>query len=149
MYNSNLDFRAAVPGMSALGVIRTPFLRAKGTPIQVAAAGSTQGVVEVYPEFAEGLKDVEGFERIWLIYLLDRASAPQLIARPYLDDQERGVFATRSPARSPSLMRIELLRISPVFTARCRDHSDDRLDAFCARNCSLDGLPGREQQRAG
>jgi tRNA-Thr(GGU) m(6)t(6)A37 methyltransferase TsaA len=113
MYNSNLDFRAALPKMAALGVIRTPFLHAKGTPIQVAAAGSTQGVVEVYPEFAEGLKDVEGFERIWLIYLLDRASAPQLIARPYLDDQERGVFATRSPAR-PNHIGISAVRLLSI-----------------------------------
>jgi tRNA-Thr(GGU) m(6)t(6)A37 methyltransferase TsaA len=113
MYNSNLDFRAAVPAMAALGVIRTPFVHAKGTPIQVAAAGNTQGVVEVYPEFAEGLQDVAEFERIWLIYLLDRASAPQLIARPYLDDQERGVFATRSPAR-PNHIGISAVRLLSI-----------------------------------
>jgi tRNA (adenine37-N6)-methyltransferase len=85
--------------MNAVGVIHTPFSHAKGTPIQVAASEDTRGVVEVYPEFAEGLKDVADFDRIWLIYLLDRASDARLIVRPYLDTQERGIFATRSPAR--------------------------------------------------
>jgi tRNA (adenine37-N6)-methyltransferase len=99
IHNQEPAPRTAIPAMDAVGVIHTPFLQAKGTPIQVAANGNTQGVVEVYPEFAEGLKDVAGFERIWLIYLLDRASASQLIVRPYLDTQEHGVFATRSPAR--------------------------------------------------
>src|ERR1039457_2729692 len=88
----------ALPAMTAIGVIHTPFLHAKGTPIQSAVAGNAQGVVEVFAEFAEGLKDLTGFERLWLIYWMDRASAAQLITRPYLDNEDRGVFATRSPA---------------------------------------------------
>jgi tRNA-Thr(GGU) m(6)t(6)A37 methyltransferase TsaA len=58
-----------------------------------------EGTVEIFPEFSEGLKDLDGFERIWLIYWLDRARSAQLLVRPYLDSVERGVFATRSPCR--------------------------------------------------
>jgi tRNA (adenine37-N6)-methyltransferase len=55
--------------------------------------------VELFPGFEQGLKDIEGFERVWLLYSFDRASEPQLVVRPYLDPVERGIFATRSPAR--------------------------------------------------
>lgn len=88
-----------LPAMTAIGVIHTPFLHATGTPIQSAVAGNAQGVVEVFAEFAKGLKDVAGFERLWLIYWMGRASTAKLISRPYLDNEDRGVFATRSPAR--------------------------------------------------
>ena len=102
-----------IPAITAIGVIHTPFLHAKGTPIQGAVAGNAQGVVEVFAAFAEGLKDVAEFERLWLIYRMDRASAAQLIARPYLDNQDRGVFATRSPAR-PNHLGLSSVRLLQV-----------------------------------
>lgn len=117
----------ALPAMSAIGVIHTPFFHAKGTPIQSAVAGNAQGVVEVFAEFAEGLRDVAGFERLWLIYLLDRASAPQLITRPYLDNQDRGVFATRSPAR-PNHIGLSSVRLLQVEGNRLRVSEVDMLD---------------------
>jgi len=96
--------------MTAIGVIHTTFLHANGAPIQAATAGGAQGTVEIFPEFAEGLKDVAGFERLWLIFLLDRASAPQLIVRPYLDTQEHGIFSTRAPAR-PNPIGLSAVRL--------------------------------------
>lgn len=57
-------------------------------------ADGAQGVVELFPEFTPGLLDLADFERLWLIYVLDRASTAQLITRPYLDNQEHGIFAT-------------------------------------------------------
>jgi len=117
----------ALPAMTAIGVIHTPFLHAKGTPIQSAVAGNAQGVVEVFAEFAEGLKDVAGFERLWLIYLLDRASTAQLITRPYLDNQDRGVFATRSPAR-PNHIGLSSVRLLQVEGNRLLVSEVDMLD---------------------
>jgi tRNA-Thr(GGU) m(6)t(6)A37 methyltransferase TsaA len=113
MHSVKPEFAAAIPPMTAIGILHTPFLHAKDTPIQAAMARGAQGVVELYPEFAEGLKDVAGFERLWLIYLLDRASAPQLIVRPYLDSQKHGVFATRAPAR-PNPIGISAVRLLGV-----------------------------------
>jgi tRNA-Thr(GGU) m(6)t(6)A37 methyltransferase TsaA len=85
--------------MRPIGHIRTPFRQSAGTPIQTSAARNAPGSVILFPEFAGGLKDLEGFERIWLIYWFDRAAEPRLLVRPYLDNNERGVFATRAPAR--------------------------------------------------
>lgn len=113
--------------MTVIGVIHTPYLHAKGTPLQSAVAGNIQGAVEVFPEFAEGLKDVAGFERLWLIYSPDRASAAQLITRPYLDNQDRGVFATRSPAR-PNHIGLSSVRLLQVEGNRLLVSEVDMLD---------------------
>lgn len=96
-----------------IGVIHTPFKEAKGTPIQPAVAEGASGAVTVFEEFHEGLKDLEGFDRIWLIYWLDRAPEARLLVTPFLDDQERGVFATRAPAR-PNPIGISCVRLLRV-----------------------------------
>jgi tRNA-Thr(GGU) m(6)t(6)A37 methyltransferase TsaA len=104
--------------LRAIGTIRTPFSAALGAPIQGRYAGGAEGVVELLPEFEEGLQDIEGFERIWLLYAFDRAVSTRMTVRPYLDDQTRGVFATRAPARpnpigisSVRLLRVDGLRL--------------------------------------
>jgi tRNA-Thr(GGU) m(6)t(6)A37 methyltransferase TsaA len=99
MLNSNLSSQCNVITLSPIGLIHTPFQHSNGTPIQGAVSKDAQGVVELLPEFVPGLLDLEAFERLWLIYLLDRASAFQMIVRPYLENEEHGVFATRAPAR--------------------------------------------------
>jgi tRNA-Thr(GGU) m(6)t(6)A37 methyltransferase TsaA len=82
-----------------IGVIHSPFTEAEGTPIQTRFAGDTEGSVEVFEEFVPGLRDLDGFERIWLIYWFDRSRPFKLMVKPYLDTTERGLFATRAPSR--------------------------------------------------
>ena len=82
-----------------IGIIHTLFRQASGTPIQPAFAADTRGEIEVFPQYADGLKDLDGFERIWVLFWLDRASKVKLLVKPYRDDNLRGVFATRAPAR--------------------------------------------------
>jgi tRNA-Thr(GGU) m(6)t(6)A37 methyltransferase TsaA len=110
-----------------IGVIHTPFQHSEGTPIQSSAANGAQGVIELFPEFAPGLRDVAGFERLWLIYRLDRASAAQLIVHPYLDTQEHGIFATRSPAR-PNHLGVSSVRLLRVERNRLLIADVDMLD---------------------
>lgn len=96
-----------------IGVIHSYHTRAEETPVQPAYAKGCRGTVEVYPEFAAGLKDLEGFSHIYLIYHLHRAGPAKLIARPFLQDVEHGVFATRSPWRPNAigLSIVELVRV--------------------------------------
>jgi tRNA-Thr(GGU) m(6)t(6)A37 methyltransferase TsaA len=82
-----------------IGVVHTAFKEPRGTPIQPAMADGGRGTVTIFEEFQDGLKDLEGFERIWLIYCFHRAPKGRLLVTPFLDDQERGVFATRAPTR--------------------------------------------------
>lgn len=96
-----------------IGVVRSEHLCAERTPIQPVFARECVGRLEVFPEFVEGLRDLDGFSHIHLIYHLDRADSPRMLVRPFLQDKERGVFATRHPARpNPvGLSVVELLRI--------------------------------------
>jgi tRNA-Thr(GGU) m(6)t(6)A37 methyltransferase TsaA len=96
-----------------IGIIHSPFQEVAGTPIQPAAARGIEGSVEVFPEFVGGLQDLEGFERIWLLYWFHRAGPARLVVTPFLDETPRGVFATRAPTRpNPiGLSAVELLRV--------------------------------------
>lgn len=96
-----------------IGVIHTPFKDVEGMPIQPAGAANTQGTVEVFPRFADGLKDLEGFSHIILLYHLHRVQSSQLIVMPFLDSQPRGVFATRAPKR-PNPIGLSVVKLLSV-----------------------------------
>ena len=82
-----------------IGIIHSPFTEASDTPIQPVFAKGCEATVEVFTEFQEALADLEGFERIWLLCWLDRASVFKPKVKPYMDDKLRGLFATRAPSR--------------------------------------------------
>ena len=113
--------------LKAIGTVHSPFLRAAGTPIQSAMARGVEGSVEVYPEFVPGLQDLERFERIWLLYWFDRATPARLVVKPFLDQQEHGVFATRSPCR-PNPIGLSCVRLLGIDGGRLRIMDMDILD---------------------
>jgi tRNA-Thr(GGU) m(6)t(6)A37 methyltransferase TsaA len=82
-----------------IGVIRSEHTKAATTPIQPVFAKGCRGKAELLPEYVQGLRDLEGFSHIYLIYPFDRVDSANLLVRPFLDDEVRGVFATRAPAR--------------------------------------------------
>jgi tRNA-Thr(GGU) m(6)t(6)A37 methyltransferase TsaA len=86
-------------GIEAIGVIRTGFGTKAGCAIQPLYCADSVGRVEVFEEYAEGLKDIEGFSHIILLYLFDRAGEVQLVRPTFLDDEPHGVFASRHPCR--------------------------------------------------
>ena len=100
----------AVIAMRPIGVIRSGHRRPQRTPIQPVYAEGCRGRVEVAAEFAAGLRDLEGFSHVFLIYHFHRAEAAALSVRPFLQDVERGVFATRSPRR-PNAIGLSLVRL--------------------------------------
>jgi tRNA (adenine37-N6)-methyltransferase len=82
-----------------IGIIHSPHTALEQTPIQPVYAQGCLGRAEVLPEYAEGLKDLEGFSHIILIYHCHRAGSVKLTVQPFLQDVERGVFSTRAPCR--------------------------------------------------
>jgi len=82
-----------------IGIIHSPFNNLADMPIQPGGEASAPGTVEVYPDFFAGLKDLEGFSHIILLYYLHKVSRMQLTVLPFLDSEPRGVFATRAPVR--------------------------------------------------
>ncbi len=96
-----------------VGVIHSPFSEPKGTPIQPSAAENTEGSVKVFPEFAEGLKDIEGFSHIILIYYFHLSKKPSLLVTPFMDLHQHGVFATRASAR-PNPIGFSVVKLEKV-----------------------------------
>lgn len=113
---------SSVIKLRPIGVINSPFKQPKGTPIQSAFAGGAAGTVTISEEFREGLKDLEGFERIWLLYYFDRSPEARLLVTPFLDTEQRGIFATRSPAR-PNPIGLSCVRL--IRIDGCTLHAED------------------------
>jgi tRNA-Thr(GGU) m(6)t(6)A37 methyltransferase TsaA len=82
-----------------IGIIQTPYETKDECPIQPLYASDTIGRVEVFEEYAGGLKDVETFSHLYLLYQFDRAGEMELIRPPFLDDEPHGIFSTRHPCR--------------------------------------------------
>lgn len=113
--------------LKQIGVIHTPFTDPKGMPIQPAGAREVIGTVEILPEFAAGLQDLEGFSHIFLIYHFHRASRTELCVTPFLDSHQHGVFATRSPLR-PNHIGLSLVELLAVEGNRLTVKGIDVLD---------------------
>ncbi|MHC1573558.1 MAG: tRNA (N6-threonylcarbamoyladenosine(37)-N6)-methyltransferase TrmO [Candidatus Syntropharchaeales archaeon] len=97
-----------------IGIIHSPFKESKGTPVQPTSAKGIEGIIEVFPEYAEGLKDLEGFSHIILIYHFHLSKEPSLKVKPFMDSNKmHGVFSTRAPSRpNPiGISVVHLLRI--------------------------------------
>jgi tRNA-Thr(GGU) m(6)t(6)A37 methyltransferase TsaA len=110
-----------------IGIIHSPFTEAAGTPIQPVFAKGSEGTVEVYPEYQEGLADLDGFERIWLLFWLDRAPPYKLKVKPYMDEAIRGLFATRAPSR-PNPIGMSCVKLLSVEGNVLRVAEIDALD---------------------
>ncbi|MEJ2037988.1 MAG: tRNA (N6-threonylcarbamoyladenosine(37)-N6)-methyltransferase TrmO [Desulfosarcinaceae bacterium] len=99
-----------------IGWIHTPFKRKEDCPIQAVYASGAEGTVEVLEDYADGLKDIELFSHIYLLYRFDRAGEIQLVRQTFLDDTPHGVFASRHPCR-PNGIGMSIVQILK------RDHS--------------------------
>jgi tRNA-Thr(GGU) m(6)t(6)A37 methyltransferase TsaA len=95
--------------MKPIGVIHSPLTDKTLTPIQPTRS-QVVGQVEVFHEFAEGLQDLEGFSHIILLYVFHQSRGYTLQVKPFLDDQVRGLFATRYPCR-PNPIGLSVVRL--------------------------------------
>ena len=96
-----------------IGVIHSPHSRSEGTPVQPPMARGVRGWLDVRPEYAQALEDLDRFDRIWLLYWFDRAKPYQARVTPYLDNRERGLFATRAPCR-PNPIGLSHVRLERI-----------------------------------
>ncbi len=96
-----------------IGIIHSPFTELHGMPIQPTSESSAKGKLEIYPEFIDGLKDLDGFSHIYLLYHLHKAAPAKLRLKPFLDDEPRGIFSTRAPRR-PNPIGLSLVKIVQI-----------------------------------
>jgi len=150
MHKRKSETRAESLAVAPIGLIHTPFKQATGAPVQGTAGWCAEGVVELLPDLIEGLRGLEGFDRLWLIYQFDRSSDIRLVVRPYLDTTERGVFATRSPAR-PNRIGISVVRLLRVEQNRLYVVDVDMLDGTPLLDIKpyVPAFDSFEQSRAG
>jgi len=93
-----------------IGVVHSPFKMPQDVPIQAVAAEGVMGQVEVAQKYVEGLKDVDGFSHLILIYHCHLAQEYSLLVRPFLDEKLHGVFSTRAPSR-PNPIGVSIVRL--------------------------------------
>jgi len=96
-----------------IGIIHTPHEKAEGTPIQPKGAKGIKGEVELFPEYEEGLKDLEGFSHIILLFHCHLSGNYSLRHKPYMDDEEHGIFAMRGPSR-PNSIGLSVVELNDV-----------------------------------
>jgi tRNA (adenine37-N6)-methyltransferase len=113
--------------MRPIGHVRGAYRKTSEIPKGPGAKHEAEGVLEILPEFADGLADIEGFSHLYVIWLFDRSEGYTLSFTPPTDDRPHGVFATRSPRRpNPiGLTVVELLgRDGPALRVRGLDMLD-------------------------
>lgn len=93
-----------------IGVIHSPFPSKEACPIQPVFAAEAEGRVEVFEEYAPGLKDVETFSHLYLLYLFDRSGEIQMVRPTFLDDEPHGIYASRHPCR-PNGLGLSIVRM--------------------------------------
>ena len=99
--------------LTLIGIIRSPFKEPRGTPIQPTAARDEEGSIEIFEPYRAGLKDLDGFSHIVLVYFFHLVRQTSLEVIPFMDDQTHGIFATRAPGR-PNPIGISTVRLVQV-----------------------------------
>ncbi|AKJ65195.1 tRNA (N6-threonylcarbamoyladenosine(37)-N6)-methyltransferase TrmO [Kiritimatiella glycovorans] len=113
--------------MEPIGLIHTPFTDLTGMPIQPAGAAGVSGTVEVFDEYQPGLKNLDGFSHIVLLYLFHRSQGFKLQVVPFMDTEARGLFATRAPKR-PNPIGLSVVRLDRVEGGTLHIRNVDMLD---------------------
>lgn len=110
-----------------IGIIHSPWKTPEGMPIQPRGAEKVPGLVEVFPEYRDGLRDLELFSRVILVYHFHKRKESRLTVIPFLDTTSRGVFATRAPAR-PNAIGISMVRLTGITDTTLSVEDVDILD---------------------
>jgi len=111
-----------------IGTIHSPFQSPVGMPVQPTGAVGTLGHIDLEPEFAAGLQDLEGFSHLILLYHFHQVSGVQLTVTPFLDTEPHGVFATRAPKR-PNPIGLSIVRLLSCQGCRLEIADIDALDS--------------------
>lgn len=113
MASDNNSEEINVVKFNTIGTIKSPFDNLEGMPIQPVGAQGIKGQIILNEELKDGLKDLDGFSHIILIYNFHKSNGFNLHVKPFLDNELKGVFATRTPKR-PNQLGISVVKVSNV-----------------------------------
>jgi tRNA-Thr(GGU) m(6)t(6)A37 methyltransferase TsaA len=134
--------------MKPIGTVRSPYTVTSQIPKGCGARHDADGILEVLPEFEQGLKDIEGFSHLFVIWVFDRSGGYDLLGTPPTDNREHGVFATRSPRR-PNPIGLSVVRLLGREGAQLRVAGVDMLDGTPILDIKpyLSSVPAEELRR--
>lgn len=110
-----------------IGIIHSPFMEIEGMPIQPPGATGVKGTVEVFEDFHPGLKDLDGFSHIILLYHFHISHGFNLHVVPFMDSEPRGLFATRAPKR-PNPIGFSVVQLNKIEDGMLHIQDVDILD---------------------
>ena len=113
--------------LTPIGVIHTPFKTREDVPIQSTGGQDVEGVVEVYPEYADGLADLDGFSHLLIVYHFHLSETYKLKVVPFMDTVERGLFSTRAPRR-PNPIGVSVVRLERIDGNKVHIRGIDMVD---------------------
>jgi len=113
--------------LTPIGTVRSPYTDTAEIPKGLGAQHDVDGVLEIRQEFEEGLRDIEGFSHLYVVWVFDRSRGADLVAHPPSDDRPHGVFATRSPQR-PNPIGLTVVQLLGRDGPRLRVRGLDMLD---------------------
>ncbi len=101
--------------LKPIATIHSPFCELVNMPVQPKGAGNVYATIEFEKEYEEGLKDLDGFSHVYLIYHFHKVKEPKLSVVPFNDktNTPRGVFSTRTPMHPNGLglSVVELVKV--------------------------------------
>ena len=96
-----------------IGIIKSPYIKAKDVPVQGIFKSDVEAEAIVYDEYKDGLKDLDGFSHAILVFYFNQSTREDVVAKPYLEDVEHGIFAIRSPHR-PNHLGVSVVTIKGI-----------------------------------
>ena len=134
--------------MQPIGYVKSPYAKTQEIPKGLGAKHETEGVLEIRAEFEGGLKDIEGFSHLFVIWAFDRSEGFALEVTPPTDDRPHGVFATRSPRR-PNPIGLTVVELLGREGASLRVRGIDMLDGTPILDIKpyLSAVPAEELRR--
>jgi len=97
-----------------IGIIHSPYKHVDGIPIQGRFKDDVEAFAEIKKEFQKGLKDLDRFSHAILIYHFHNATEEKIVAHPYLEKKNHGIFAVRSPNR-PNRIGFSIVKIQKII----------------------------------
>lgn len=113
--------------INPIGIIRTPHTDIKNMPIQPIAAEGIKGYIEIFPQYVNGLKDIDGFSHITLLYHFHKINGYELEVVPFMDVESRGIFSCKAPKR-PNAIGMSTVKLLGVENNKLYIEQVDMLD---------------------
>lgn len=105
--------------LESIGNIHTEFKDVEGMPIQPTGAKGVKGKIIIDEKYVDGLKDLQYFSHINILYLLHKIEGYLLEVKPFMDNDTHGIFATRSPKRpnriGSSVVKIDKIKGNTIY----------------------------------